>query len=153
VFKNEAVALIDGRPKRCLAFLEIMGTDGMIRFGNDPNYTFELWLPSAEISPALGSSLRQHPFPGVSTEESVKGPAQGRFVCPGAIDDIVACLDEDRESISSGWHARQAMEIYMGMYRSHYLGGSTVKLPNEDRSLYRPEAVPTWVLEAEKAFS
>ena len=151
-FKNGICSLIDGRLKRSPGFLDLMGTEGMIRFGNDPNYTFELWVPPEKASHTARHSLEQRIFPGVPDEEEANGPARGRFVCPMAINDIIACLDEDRDSISSGRHARQAMEIYMGMYRSHQLGGCIVKLPNEDRSLCRPEAIPPWVLEAENAF-
>ena len=151
-FENGIYALVDGRLKRSPGFLDLMGTEGMIRFGNDPSYTFELWVPPEKASRTARFSLEQRAFPGVPDKEEANGPARGRFVCRTAIDDIVACLDEDRESISSGRDARRAMEIYTGMYHSHQLGGCAVELPNQDRSLYRPEAIPPWVLEAEKAF-
>lgn len=151
-FKSGIRALVDVRPRASFGFLDLMGTTGMIRFVNDINATFELWQAEKRAESPSESQLAQQPFPGVSATEEGRGPARGRFVCTTAIDEIVACLDEQRESLSSGKDARQALEIAMGMYRSHQAGGRAVALPNQERSLYIPEVVPAFVTEARQRF-
>jgi len=145
-FKDGVRALVDARPRAAFGYLDLMGTNGAIRFLNDVGMTFELWLPGAS------GQLEERPFPGVPAEVAARGPGRGRFVCATGVDEVVACLDEGRESYSNGRHGRTALEMAHGLYASHAAGGRATALPNPDRSLRVPEALPPEVILAQSGF-
>ena len=49
-----------------------------------------------------------------------------------SIDEMVRCLEEDREHVSNGRAARAALEMIQAVYHSHF-SGKRVDLPLEDR--------------------
>ncbi|MFO7698661.1 MAG: Gfo/Idh/MocA family oxidoreductase [Anaerolineae bacterium] len=145
-FKSGVRALVDAQPRTAFGYLDLMGTGGAVRFRNDTAMTFELWLPGAS------GQLEQQPFPSVAAEVAARGPSRGRFVCATGIDEVVACLDEGRESYSNGRHGRTALELAHGFYASHFAGGRAVTLPNSDRLREVPEALPPEVFQAQAIF-
>ena len=140
-FNRDVCALFSVGPKATRGYMELMGSDGLISIGNDINQTLRLWsLPRISV-PAYPLPLEEQSFPGVPDEVERQGPRQGRYVTVHMIDEIVACIEDNRESISSGWNARSALEIAHAVYHSHRTG-KMMTLPLSDRSLWIPEARP-----------
>ncbi len=52
-----------------------------------------------------------------------------------AIEELTACIEEGRESRSSGQEGRAALELAVAVYQSHARGGAQVPLPLQDREL------------------
>ena len=149
-FQQGVRAFADAGPKVAPSFVELVGTEGILRISYDGDYTFSLKLPAENAAPGYPPRLEEHEFPGATNDALERGPAQGRFVCPAAIDDLVHCLDENVESSSNGRQARRALEISLGIFESHLRGGSTVHLPNTERSLSIPEGIPQWTIVAQE---
>jgi predicted dehydrogenase len=147
-FPDGIRAFADAGPKVAPSFVEVVGTDGILRISYDGNYTFSLLLAAESAVAGYSPRLEAQPFPGAPVEALQRGPAQGRFVCPAAIDDLVRCLDENVDSSSNGHQARQALEISVGVFESHRRGGALVQLPNAERSLSIPEGIPQWTFVA-----
>ncbi len=148
-FKRGVRAFADAGPKVSPSFVELIGTKGIMRISYDGDYTFSLKLAAESAATGYPPRLEEHPFPGASAKALQRGPAQGRFVCPAAIDDLVHCLDENVESSSNGYQARRALEISSGIFESYRQGGAVIQLPNMDRSLSIPEGIPQWTVEAQ----
>lgn len=147
-FVNGVRGFADAGPKVAPSYVEVVGTEGTLRVNYDGDYTFALSLPTEVPGAPHVARLAEQPFPGASAEALARGPAQGRFVCPAAIDDLVRCLDEGVESSSNGHQARRALEISVAIFESHRQQGTVVHLPNKARMLSIPEGIPQWTFVA-----
>jgi predicted dehydrogenase len=143
-FANGLRAFADAGPKVAPTFVEVVGTEGILRLSYDGEYTFSYQTP--DQNSGYIDRLVTQPFPGASPEALQRGPAQGRFVSPAAVDEVVRCLDENVESSSNGRQARRALEISVGIFESHRRGGALIQLPNVERTLTIPEGIPQGTL-------
>lgn len=130
-FTNGAVGFVDLDSNLGLA-LELQGTTG--RLFIDPGEDgFTVWeytdTPRSEGAAWYqGSACRQRASRHVSS-----GEGGGTLVA--AIEELVACVEEGRESRSNGEDGRAALELALAVHRSHAQGGSRVTLPMDDRAL------------------
>ena len=142
-FGDGVVGLFDARSKIAPGFLELMGTRGLLLYCDDSDYTLEFWMPVKCADPHTQLRNKQpQPFPLLPGELQDAVPRQGRFVTRYAVDEVIACIEQNRESISSARDARWALEIALAVYHSHRQGGKRVELPLADRSLWMPESRP-----------
>lgn len=112
-FKNGVHGLI----ALCSRFyLDLVGTEGRIRLGNF-TYPFELWKGRENQQEQIG-------FPAVMKHTS------GMV---NAVQEIIECIEQNKESISSGRDGRAALEIVTAIFESERSGGAVVKLPLKDR--------------------
>jgi predicted dehydrogenase len=79
-----------------------------------------------------GNPCRQRTVRHVATGAG-GGGAKGTLVA--AIEELIACIEEGRESRSSGQDGRAALELAMAVYQSHAQAGARVGLPLQDREL------------------
>ncbi len=61
-------------------------------------------------------------------------PTQDNDPWVGAITEVVACLDEDRRSISDGHSGRLALALTMAAYESRRQGGVRIRFPYDART-------------------
>ena len=117
----------------------------------------ELWHPSAELwgtegviflcgtSDHVDAYLHRGPWVPPGTLERIDGPAEDitslGFPQSGAspyhtamVQELVAAMEEGREHRSSGADGRWTLEMVMGIYASHRLGGRRVNLPLASRT-------------------
>jgi predicted dehydrogenase len=118
-FKNGVHAVVEGGGvRKYFNFeLDIQGSEGRILIGNGIK---ELYM--------TGPSNR---FTGFKELERVEFPNPDRGINPflGGIEDLVGCMNNGHESISSGEDGKAALEIIMAIYKSARLGGERVFLP------------------------
>ena len=57
----------------------------------------------------------------------------GQHAWINAVSDLVDCIDQDRESVSSGRQGRAALEMIMAVYESQRRGLERVDFPLEIR--------------------
>ncbi len=87
-------------------------------------------------SPASPSSERAWYQGGPCKERTVrqvrtKG-SKGTLIC--ALEELIACIEHDRESTSSGQDGRAALELALAVHQSHARGGARIALPLQDRT-------------------
>lgn len=117
--------------------IELQGTVGRL-FIDPAEEGFTIWEyqnPSQSQGDRQwyqGSPCRQRTVRHVATGAE-SGPAKGTLVA--AIEELITCIEEGRESRSSGQDGRAALELAMAVYQSHARGGARVTLPLEDREL------------------
>ena len=115
VLESGLHAHFDARPHSAPAILEIYGSAGTARIGNDANVTIEVFLPkplgggAAQYYPPLLASV---PFPGANAEaDRIGNIRQGRNLTRLTIDEVVACALTGRDPISNARHALAALEV------------------------------------------
>lgn len=59
--------------------------------------------------------------------------AKGTLI--GAVEELIACIEQDREGRSSGRDGRAALELALAVHHSHAKGGQRIVLPLQDRAL------------------
>jgi predicted dehydrogenase len=100
---------------------DVMGSEGRIRAIND-GQEFELWKfeeGGVRVQPV------RHLF-----------PKPQRVEAPGvlAIRDMMSCVENGAEPLSSGEDGRHDLEVAIALRESHRRGGVRVDLPITDRS-------------------
>jgi len=133
-FHNGAAGLIDLDSNLGLA-LELQCTGGRL-FIDPAADGFSIWeyhgsQRSAGAAWYQGSPCRQRAIRHIDSGEGV-----GTLVA--AIEELIACVEENREGRSSGRDGRAALELALAVYHSHAHGGTRVTLPMDDRTLTVP---------------
>jgi predicted dehydrogenase len=138
-FENGVRALFDARPKVAPAYLDLLGTTGLLRIGNDAGVTIERWRlpePSGVVDAYYQPRLVQEPFAGTDPElDRVGHIRRGRNVTRLVYDELAACVREGRESIVSGRDALAALEVAMAVIESDQ-SGRLERLPLANRTRY-----------------
>jgi len=133
-FQNGAAGFIDLDSSLGLA-LELQCTAG--RLFIDPSEDgFAIWEyhePPRSSGRAWyqGTACKQR-----TTRHVDGGGGVGTLVA--AIEELITCVEENREGRSSGQDGRAALELALAVYHSHAHGGMRVKLPMDDRTLTVP---------------
>lgn len=100
------------------------GSDGKIEIRpcHDWQPLIHLWKKEAGLGNLREGELIK------SIESEILGKSAGNPLGEGA-SEIVVCLDENRESISSGYDGRAALEMCLGAYESERQGRVKVSFP------------------------
>ena len=123
VFDAGVYATVHGESKEYFIFeFDIMGTGGRLRIGN---WLFELYgARESEKESGLRELRRQK-----TGRRKTTSP-----VIPAALH-LLDCMEGRAENISGPQDGMAALEIALGLQRSHHLGGSRVHLPLQDRNV------------------
>ena len=109
----------------------LQGTEGII--ANKPGGemgTTVLFYPAPVYDPTSPEAWQRVPM--TDEEMRLHGQAWPSGQVIRSIDEMVRCLEEDREHISDGRAGRAALEMIQGIYSSHF-SGQRVTLPLADR--------------------
>lgn len=112
--------------------IELQGESGRILIDSAAD-GLTMWQYQAPASP---SSERAWYQGGPCKERTVrqvrtKG-SKGTLIC--ALEELIACIEHDRESTSSGQDGRAALELALAVHQSHASGGARIVLPLHDRA-------------------
>jgi predicted dehydrogenase len=120
-FKNGALGFIEGGgARKYFNFeLDIQGSEGRILIGNNGR---ELFLTNKSKRFTGFHELERVPFPEPKKYESP-------FV--GGARDMVRCVRNGAESISSGHDGLQALEVILAIYRSAAMNGKRLKIHSQ----------------------
>ncbi len=117
--------------------IELQGTTGRLLI--DPaEEGFTIWeyrdppRSPGDRSWYQGSLCKQRHTRYVAGREGGHDP-KGTLVA--AIEELITCIEEGRESRSDGRAGRAALELSLAVYQSHARGGARVAIPLEDRDL------------------
>jgi predicted dehydrogenase len=131
--------LFDARSKVATAYLDVLGTTGLVRIGSDADVTLEHWaIPERRglLDTIYQPRLAQRDLPPIDPDlDRVGHIRRGRNVTRLAFDELAACLHEDRESIVSIQDALAALEIAMAVIESDR-SGRIETLPLTNRRWY-----------------
>lgn len=97
--------------------LDIQGSKGRILIGNGVS---GMWVANKSPHYLGFMELEKRPFP---TSEKGGNP----WILQ--VEDMISCIENNHESISSGYDGRQALELVMAIYESARLGGVKVSFP------------------------
>lgn len=97
--------------------LDIQGSEGRILIGNG---ILRMWLANKSLHYLGFRELEERPFPR---------SRNGGNPWVLQVEDMISCLENNRESISSGYEGWAALELIMGIYESAHLGGVKVSFP------------------------
>ena len=100
------------------------GSDGKIEIR--PHHGWQPIIQLWKKETGLGNFREGEPIEAIESE--ILGESAGSPPCEGAWE-VVACLDENRESISSGKEGRAALEMCLGAYESERQGRVRVSFP------------------------
>ncbi|HHV62658.1 MAG TPA: Gfo/Idh/MocA family oxidoreductase [Firmicutes bacterium] len=119
-FKNgvTAVGFVNQRTDYVRFELEFQGTEGRITLPD-----FSVWRSRP--------SSRFEGYRELYLDETIKKPEDNNWFVD-AVREIVACIEEDRDSISTGEDGLAALEMIEGFYRSEKQGGRRIALPLVD---------------------
>jgi len=123
--KNGVRLLMEGVSTGPIAF-QISGTDGKIILLNDGRDIL-LWT----TSDTEGGRLVAQPV------AEMKQPKSATLT---ALEELVTCIDDNKETSCSERHSAKALEMALVLHESHRLGGVRVNCPMENRQL----SVDTW---------
>ena len=124
--KSGIIVLFDGRAKAAPAYLELLGTTGVVRIGNGFDVNIQYLRLENQSSPM--DLVYQPPLVEESLEEvgsdldRIGNIRRGRNVTPFLLEELLQCMEQGRPSISSIENALAAQEIAVGVYESHYRG-------------------------------
>lgn len=131
-FRSGAAGFVDLDSHLGLA-IELQGTAGRL-FIDPAEDGFTIWEyrdpPSTAGEPAWyqGRPCRERAIAHI-------GSGGGRGTLVAAVEELIGCVEDDREGRSSGQDGRAALELALAVYRSHALGGARVALPLQDRTM------------------
>jgi predicted dehydrogenase len=135
-FAGDVRAYVDARARAAHSYMEVHGTSGVARVGNDADATVGLWSVPPPVAPVDAFyQPRLQPAvwtPPIDEDGSVRN---GRNITRRCVDEIVACLDEGREPIASIRDGLWAQEMAAAIHTSHRAGGRPVEIPVGDRRL------------------
>lgn len=97
--------------------LDVQGSQGRILIGNG---AMGMWVANKSPHYLGFMELEQKPFPRAKN---------GGNPWVLQVEDMICCLENGHESISSGYEGRAALELVMGVYESARLGGIKVPFP------------------------
>ena len=109
----------------------LQGTDGIlaIKPGGEMHLSV-LYYPAPVYDPTSTEAWQEV---SLSEEElTLHGEAWPAIQVIRSIDEMVHCLEEDREHVSDGRAGRAALEMIQAVYRSHFTG-KRITLPLADR--------------------
>jgi predicted dehydrogenase len=135
-FAGGVRAHVDARARAAHGYMEVHGTAGIARVGNDADAAVAIWT----VAPPVGAAeaVYQRPpqpaawTPPIDEEGSIRA---GRNITRRCVDEVVACLDEGREPIASIRDGYWAQEVAAAIHASHRGGGGPVEIPVADRRL------------------
>lgn len=136
-FDSGVRAYIDARSRATHGYLELHGTGGVARLGNDAAITVSAWTlppPASPVDKVYQPPLRRSGWapPPTDGHDSIR---QGRNVNRAYFDDLVACLDGAPAPRSTIHDGIVAQEIAAAIHQSHRAGGRLIPLSQVDRSL------------------
>lgn len=112
--------------------MELLGTGGTLFLGGTSDHV-DVHLHEGPWAPP--GRLQRIDSPPVSISP---GPFAARGMAApfhtAMVEELVASVEEQRAHRSSGEDGRWALEMIMGVYESHRLGGARVALPLADRT-------------------
>ncbi len=117
-------------------FLDLVGTEGLIRIHLDAAMTMELWRRRRE-SPYFAPFRPVGPLQLATREERRHTLAYGRCVAQVQIDELVRAARTGEPGCCTGEDGRAAMEIAIAVHQSH-AARAPVRLPLADRSTVVP---------------
>ena len=122
LFRNGVHAFVNAVRGCPVAFeFDVIGEKGRIRIGYHAD---ELWTLEENLHEGRALVGRKIPQNIEARSGTVK-----------AIEEIVACLDQNEESACAGEDGRAALEIALAFHLSHRQGGAKVCLPIQDASM------------------
>jgi len=131
-FANGAAGFVDLDGSLGLA-VELQGSEGRL-FIDSAEDGFDLWEYRAPARVSAGRAWYQGgPCRQRASRRLSGGTGAGTLIA--AIEELIACIEEGRESRSGGTEGRAALELALAVYRSHATGGARVRLPLQDRTL------------------
>jgi predicted dehydrogenase len=133
-FHNGAAGFIDLDSDLGLA-LELQCTAGRL-FIDPAADGFSIWEYHDPPRSTGGAWYQGSPCRQRATRHIDNGEGVGTLVA--AIEELITCVEEDREGRSSGRDGRAALELALAVYHSHAHGGMRVTLPMDDRTLTVP---------------
>lgn len=117
----------------------IKGTRAFIEGGGRRNYfNFELDLQGTEGRIIIGNSARKlyitnksNKFSGFKELERIELPEPDKKYSPftSGVKDLVKCIENEGESISSGEDGKKALEIILALYKSARNDGKKISIP------------------------
>ena len=117
VFENgtSAIGMVNQRTDYLRFDLDLQGTRGRII------------LPDFKVLRIQEDSLSKN-YNRLYVDETIERPQENSCMLE-AVKEVVACIEENRESISSGEDGLAALEMIEAFYASEKLGGARVFLP------------------------
>ncbi len=136
-FDTGVRAYIDARPRATHGYLELHGTEGVARLGNDAAITVNTWAlppPASPVDTVYQPPLRRTGWapPPTDGRDSIR---QGRNVNEAFVNDLVICLDGGSGPEATIEDGIMAQEIAAAIHQSHREGGRLIQLSRVDRSL------------------
>lgn len=118
-FRSGAHAIIEsGGDRNYFNFeIDIQGSKGRIIVGNGI-----MCMKMADVSPHHTGFMELAPY-------SFPMPDNNCNPHIDQIKELIECIEKDKESISSGYEGRKALELVMAVYESARLDGKKVELP------------------------
>ncbi|HDM78842.1 MAG TPA: Gfo/Idh/MocA family oxidoreductase [Deltaproteobacteria bacterium] len=137
-FKNRTSGFVDGsiRKKYFIFEIDIQGTSGRIRI-SDNGRSFELWGIKESENYGGYKELDLKPFLALP---SAPAPASNRMWSSSvtcnvkAVEEIIECVEQNKESVSSGAEGRAALELALAFHESSAVGAK-VRLPLQNKNL------------------
>ena len=129
IYANDIIVNIEGRVKNYFIFeMDVIGTEGRIRIGNDGMYFFQ-----SAVSRQVSGFHELAP-------RTIEMPMQTGTAWDAAVNVVLPTINQrDKESVppstSTATDARTALEIAMGFFLSDNRGGSEVGFPLERTGL------------------
>jgi predicted dehydrogenase len=135
-FDRGVRAYVDARARAAHGYVEVHGSRGVARVGNDADATVGLWTLPPPVAPVDAFYQRALQPAGWTPPADEDGSVRaGRNITRRCVDEVVACLDENREPVSSIRDGLWAQEMAAAIHASHRLNGRPVGIPVEDRNL------------------
>jgi len=135
-FDSGVRAHVDARSRATHGYMEFHGTQGVARVSNDAECTVHQWRvppPAGEVDRFYQPVLQPAGWTApVDEDGSIR---RGRNINRRCIDEVVACLDDDRTPTASARDCLLAQEMAAAMHVSHRAGGRLIELPLADRDL------------------
>ena len=121
-FRNGVHAFVNATRECPVGFeFDVIGSAGRIRVGYHAD---ELWTMEDGIYGGRVLAGRRMP----QNIEAKSGTVR-------AIEDLITCIEEDRDCACTGEDGRKALELALAFHISHRKGGTKIHLPLEDTSL------------------
>ncbi|MGH2402874.1 MAG: Gfo/Idh/MocA family protein [bacterium] len=131
LFQNGAVGFVDVDSSLGFA-MELQGSEGRM-FIDPAEEGLIIWEYRSPPPPADRAWYQGGPCKARTARLLTGSAASGTQVA--AVEDLIDCIEGNRESRSSGHDGRAALELALAVYHSHANGGERLALPLRDRAL------------------
>jgi predicted dehydrogenase len=122
-FQSGIDAVVNGIAGATSRYLfELIGAEGRIAVTNGRGPEFEFYVNG-----------KAQPFPEVPEEHRLNTFGSGRCVIPGSVEAIVESLDNNEDTVSTGYDGRAALEMVISLHQSEQQGNVRVDFPLVDR--------------------